>query len=388
MRIPTVLLALTISQLGIPGAAAQVASPSDALEGWTLAPEPTLSLGQVEGMAPDVFGGVVGAVRLSSGAIVIADEVNLAVSLFDKSGEFVTKIGRRGAAPGEFELIKSIWRCGDDSVHVFDPALSRLTVLNEGGRVGPTIDVLGLLATRLPPTWFRCGADGTLAFIERPPPSPPGPIGPHRPHVPISIVKEGALTRLGEFAGSERYFLGQIDGPRPLGKTTEIAVGPEVVYVGTADAFELLRFSHTGQQLQPLRYRVPRVPVSSEHVDTYVEGRVAERHSSETATARRFYTELEYPSVLPAHGKMLIGSDGYLWVQEYWAPGATEQKWHIFAPGERGDVRAVLTMRSELEVLDAGPDYVLVAERDALDVPRVLLYPLIKNQTPGPDRPD
>ena len=51
------------------------------------------------------------------------------VAVFDSRGHLARIIGRSGAGPGEYRAIRFIKVTGDDTVHVFDPALRRKAVL-------------------------------------------------------------------------------------------------------------------------------------------------------------------------------------------------------------------------------------------------------------------
>lgn len=51
------------------------------------------------------------------------------------------------------------------------------------------------------------------------------------------------------------------------------------------------------------------------------------------------------------------------------------QRWQVFSP--EGDLEMSVTMNAELDLLDAGGEYVLVLARDELDAQEVRLYQLV-----------
>lgn len=81
----------------------------------------------------DAFGRITSAAFDSRGRIVVADDLNARIALFDSDGTFIADIGQRGRGPGEFLqpwLVAVgpadsvfVWDAGLASIQVFDPAL-------------------------------------------------------------------------------------------------------------------------------------------------------------------------------------------------------------------------------------------------------------------------
>lgn len=65
---------------------------------WT----PDLTIGEVAGQGPDVFGRVTGVTLHRDGRIIVVDGTAGAIQVFEADGRFAFSIGRPGAGPGEF----------------------------------------------------------------------------------------------------------------------------------------------------------------------------------------------------------------------------------------------------------------------------------------------
>ena len=72
--------------------------------GWRIGPEPTLTIGAVDGEAPYIFAYARAATRLSDGRIVVADYGSMELRIFD--GESGTHLATRGGV-GEAEAVGS-----------------------------------------------------------------------------------------------------------------------------------------------------------------------------------------------------------------------------------------------------------------------------------------
>jgi 6-bladed beta-propeller len=85
-----------------------------------------LRLGSERG-ADDAFGRVMDVELAASGRIYVADDLNWRVSIFDRSGRLLRRLGRRGQGPGEFERPWYLAVDRFDSLFVWDGALARIS---------------------------------------------------------------------------------------------------------------------------------------------------------------------------------------------------------------------------------------------------------------------
>jgi hypothetical protein len=165
------------------------------------------------------------------------------------------------------------------------------------------------------------------------------------------------------------------DAVRPLGKRTHIAVGQSVVYVGTADRFEVGVFGLDGRRLRTLTDQVPAIRISPAHVARFVEEQVERLEGEDLRQRQRtFYSDLEYPEAFPAYAAILVDSDDNLWIREYPLPGVEQETWRVYSPDGRR--LAALTMPARFRTLEVSRDAVLGVWRDSLDVEYVRVYGL------------
>jgi hypothetical protein len=87
--------------------------------GWTVGSEPMLSLGAADSAPEYEFAGIEGALRLPDGRIVVADAGSREIRFYGADGGFLGATGRRGEAPGEFELIDDMGYGPGDSIWVY-----------------------------------------------------------------------------------------------------------------------------------------------------------------------------------------------------------------------------------------------------------------------------
>jgi hypothetical protein len=343
---------------------------------WRVSERPTLSIGSRDGQGPEVFGLIVGAVRLSSGSVLVADGMGLELRLFSPTGKLLGISGGKGGGPGEFRSIKALHRCAGDSVFVYDPALFRISVFNPDGVFVRTVDLRKSSPNGFPPYDFWCHPSGVLTFIHRST-DPPNGEGPLRPNVEISLVGvNNSAISLGTFPASERYFQGRSVGPRHLGKETTVAVGSHSVYVGTGDAFEVAVFSLHGERVGTLREARRPIPVTTAQVNAYIKESIAGAVRANTAGYEQFFRGLEWPKVYPAYRKLMVDGSDNLWIEEYPIPGRDNRDWTIY--DQSGLKLAMITLPRNFRLVEIGRDYVLGVWRDELDVDYLRVYTLIK----------
>ena len=344
---------------------------------WRIPEEPLLSLGSRDGLGPEVFGSVAGAVRLSSGIVIVADRKNLELRSFSPTGKPLRTSGRKGSGPGEFQSMDPIQRCAGDSVFVYDRALFRISVFSPDGVFIRTADVRKWSPNGLPPYDFWCNPAGILVFVQRSTEAPKGE-GPFRQNMEITlVVRNDSVVSLGTFPSSERYVTGRQAFPRHLGKETTVGVGEHSVYVGTADSFYVAEFSLRGERVNTLRERRATIPVTSEGVSAYIKGHIASRGRRVSGTGyEEFLRELEWPKAYPAYGRLVVDGADNLWVQEFPIPGGEIRSWTIYA--KSGAKIAVISLPKGLRLLEAGANYVLGVSQDEFDVDYVRVYALVK----------
>ena len=125
-------LAFLIAALTMPGADVR-AQQKSVVRGPPTCPQCQIRLDHsitLDGNRSAAVGEPLTLARMSDGRILLntmAGEPSLAV--FDSTGAFIRRIGRRGGGPGEFMTIGRFRVTGKDTLRIFDIAAGRMTVL-------------------------------------------------------------------------------------------------------------------------------------------------------------------------------------------------------------------------------------------------------------------
>ncbi|WP_419862413.1 hypothetical protein [Candidatus Palauibacter sp.] len=196
----------------------------------------------------------------------------------------------------------------------------------------------------------------------------------------MSVEGEDVTTLRSGIPGAERLFLQPgSSGPRQWGRDMEYAPVGTGAWYGTADDYELEHVDWTGRVTRVARWAGPDLEVTGDQVDRYRDAWL--RTYDDPESRRRFERDTwpdwrdDLPERMPAYEALLALPDGALWVKTF--------RWH--APGEELhllDANGVwlrrLTFPRGAAVLDIGPDWVLLSQRNELDIPTVALYELVE----------
>ena len=236
---------------------------------WQVDPEPAVTIGGSADASNDL-NEVAGAYLAPDGEIVFGDGPSREIRIHAPDGSHLRTLGRRGAGPGEFSTITSLWRRGD-STAVYDMSARRLTVAPNDGSP-PRIATLrhsGLLAS------LQGSADGR--FVAR------------QLDTDVLMAVGAASTRVPEFVlvfspdGNSADTIRSIPGPAlylppespgwsgpapvGLGPESQILVVGDSVVVGTNEAYELTTYDLAGRAVRIVRAAVTARSVEKEDVE-------------------------------------------------------------------------------------------------------------------------
>lgn len=361
--------------------------------GWTLSDSPVLEIGVVDGAEAYQFSGVVAALRLDDGRVVVGDLRSAELRYFDTDGRHLGSVGRSGGGPGEFGFMSWVSRFRGDTLAVWDPRNRRLSFIDGGGELARSMQVElpapapveGALAM-VPGGLIGMFDDGTLlvagaAFIPA-----SGGEGLRQWSIPFYRSAPGGavLDTIGRFPGAEAFMLPPGSMPpitrAPFGRTLEFAIARDVVYFSFPDRFDIAAFSPVGRLERRIRLSRPAAPVTREAIAAFEREereRAAVRGDDAVRRTESVLASLSYPETLPAHDELRVDLDGNLWVREYALPGSSgPSRWHVFDPD--GRLVGPVELPAGFQVLDIGGDYVLGVWRDALGVEYVRMYELVK----------
>lgn len=326
---------------------------------WRVDTAPKLDIGG----EVDLFG-VVGALRLADGRIVVADGAQRILA-FDPAGQHVATVGRRGSGPEEFEGIGWLQRLPGDSLMAYDARLRRALVYSPSLTfvrvVNPEPTTVGLGGV---PELIGAFGDGSLLARAR--------LLAGRPASGSGIVRPGSVLLLYDGNGAPRDSLGVIAGdevaivqgivaqPR-FARKTSIVVGPSAFHVAEGERFEVVGYRPDGNAFQVIRKAHTPEPVTDADLE-------------ELRSAGG--PEIPSPTTFPAVTGMLLDDDGALWVRGFSRDPDASARWDAF-DGD-GRLLGTIEMVPRFRPLHVGRDFVLGVWRDDMDVEHVRLYGLTR----------
>lgn len=354
--------------------------------GWSVEPEPFLSIGSVGGSEGTVLDDVTGAHGLSDGGVVILNAGTREIRIYDGSGRLEKTIGRDGEGPGEFRYLSLGGVLPGDTMVVMDAALRRLSLVHpEAGvlrsarldpKVAENATAWGVFDNRT----VLFGRGGTQAERE----------GVYRQMETYRLSDlEGKLAGVvGEKPGSEANHIPMenLRTGEPVVITRILFFGKEGIpvasgdrfYFGSQDRFEIEVMDPQGMILRLIRVMEDPVPLTRDLWEVYVEHRI-ETVARDADHERRLRQLMEegsqhLPPTFPAHGSLKVDALGYLWVEESRIPGEETHVWSVF---DREGIRlARVTLPVQMGVMEIGEGYFMGLVEDDLGVEYVQLFRL------------
>jgi hypothetical protein len=351
---------------------------ADAPPLWTVAPEPRVDIGMLEGAEPYQLSQVRGVVRLSDGRLVVANGGSQELRFFDSTGTHLATAGRKGGGPGEFEQLGSVMALPGDTVAAYDWNLRRISLFDSDGRFVRSFTFEFPAGAPSPIGRF---ADGSWLcnrnFMFR-----PGGAGTQvvRDTMPLLVFDSTGALRdsIGRFPGPEWYVRTEgnsaMASSLPFGTNTETAVAGDRFYAGSSARYEITRYSAGGVPEEIIRLAWTPVPVTSDDVTRHKAERIANADAGFRQSLERLYQDIPFPARFPAFEDLQVDPLGDLWVRDVARPGDERRRWVVFAPD--GLVLGAVETPPGLTVREIGRDYVLGTWSDELDVEHVRLYAL------------
>ena len=364
-------------------------------EGWWLSDEPAVTIGQDDGREEYSLFEVRGAVRLPNGRIVVANGGSDQLRYYDSIGVHLYSVGQDGYGPGEFKIMRAMWRVGDSLV-INDRGQDRITVWTADGEYGRTVMLHrepGSGAPNAVGVFFDGSVLGMQFVFDRSAISEEGMnfVNPDmvlRRYSPDGVL----LDSLGVFFYAELIsemlnrrtdeatgiaYGSSVSSSAPFGREASWSASGDHVYYGSSQRYEILVMSKSGTLERIVRRLIPNEPVTASDIQEFREEFVDE--DSRFATwQRRRVEELKYPDTKPAYGTFTVDALGYIWVAEY-DSGEEEgvRDWTVFDP--EGTMLGIARIPSGGRVYEIGEDYVLGKWLTELDVEQVRMYRLHRN---------
>jgi outer membrane protein assembly factor BamB len=323
----------------------------------------------IPGTAPNdqtLIGHAVGATQLSGGSVLIADGYDLSIRTFNSSGRLVRSAGRRGGGPGEYQSLFWFRQCGHDTVFAWDPAQSRMSVVDSSGRFSRE--------ARLPvsPGIITCSRSGMIATLMAQEMTT-GP-GERSPRLISRLVVVDAR-------GDSLWSLPNIPVGqwRPLATITRIALGDDRLYVGTGDSAYVDAYDLRGQRVATFRVggtlRAPTTKNYERAIDISLATLPGTPKGKEII--RQKMLAIPMPEHLPSYTDLFVDPAGSLWVVTS-VPGDGRIVLRAFAPS--GQSLGEIHLPIEMRIFEVGSDHLLGAYEAPDGQEHVALYHLRRNR--------
>lgn len=358
------------------------ARPSDESRlGWRIGPEPTVSIGEVEGEDPYLLHDVSDAVMLSDGRIVVANSGTAEMRVFNGSGTHASTWGGEGEGPGELSWLRAIEPWHGDSILAWYGPRRDISVFDADGNYGRGVT-------------FETSDDdpGFWALVPEAATSNGLILAMHDPHLLITVRAEvrdaegRLLSLLGSYPGQEMALVtGNTVDAILFSVRLPRATWGDLFVIGPTDRYELKAFASDGRLARIVRRGHEPRAVTRAHIDAHVEEILSPPYpddwtesqiESYLAEERQRYRVAPVVEQFPAFASVTADALDHLWVEEYEVPGEERPGvvWTVFDP--EGRVLGFVETPEGLDFYEIGGDYLLGRVTDELGVEYVQVWPL------------
>jgi hypothetical protein len=348
---------------------------------------PQLDLGVADSTDEQVLSGVVGAVRLSDGRVVVANGGTRELRVFDPDGELSDRVGRTGEGPGEFRSIGFLGVLRGDSILVYDGRLHRTSVFDADGTFITTVRVadamlpymVGVLNEAVLGAWYFIGQDDDrLGIVSAP------------VHVGMIDIRDGRFHAVDTVASGEEsrvHYRGQVTRAfRPFGREADVAAGGNALYIlESSDDRSIRQYDSRGELKRILRIDVPRSAVDAGAIEEWTKSWMTRFSPGSVEVEewwRHGFRETSSPDQIPVFRSLEVDADGNVCAERYPITWTAASSYWCFSP-EGIPIRSIQLPAGLLRQgphpftdaqLEIGRDYVLGVWQDSLDVQHVRMY--------------
>jgi len=365
---------------------------------WTVG-EPTVRIGSVEG-DETALTDVTAVLPWDDGSVFVASRSDASVRRFAADGSFLGSFGRPGDGPGEFRRITAVGRAGD-RIWVLDGATSRFTFFTPEG------ELLESRRVELPPEPsgmahlypYALGPDGRTVYAAYSVPTLPPGSGvevPPQTHL-VADLTEGEPRAVVTAPWGHTFFVVQWDdqgataGPLPWRDAPLIAADPRrgVFFVMEYDtgapaeraAIEVTAVGAAGDTLAHAALPYVPVPLLQTQKDSALDALAAifsrmRPGATEASVRSRLADVLYLPETHPPLDRATVDESGRLWLRRRPPEADGSSVWMVLDGNDLSHV-ADVRLPAGFELEAALAESVWGVERDDLDVPFVVHYPLV-----------
>ncbi len=351
----------------------------------TVDQEPVVSIDVADSSAqPYPFIMQAGAIR-GDGSIVLLHGSRREFRVYDQNGSHRMTFGGPGDGPGKFGYVMQSHVLPGDTLLTVDVHHWRITWFDAAGAVVRTLEVAHddycKVQVEHPVEMVQVLPDGKLLAYAL---SSAGlEAGRWRSDVGFVMIDPhaGSADTLGWFKGVENYVMDLPDGLRPdvlpFAPDTKWAIGENRVYIGDNAAYRILAYGTDGALELVLQLDGSQRPVTPGDRAAYRElllNWIVRDQPQELPFYERFLAEVPWPQHQPAFGRLVVDTQGSLWVQQYEPPGTVVTTYDVFSANGIWQGRVYLP--DGLRPLEIGEAYILGQRRDETGRETVHLYRL------------
>lgn len=365
---------------------AQTRQGQRSLDDRRVALKPFLTIGD-EAEDAKRFERIAGVTRLGGGEVVVLDGASQELRVFASNGDFMRRIGRRGAGPGELENATALWRVRD-SLFVAEqpPAQSRVNIYDarEGFRGRWLLRArnaargLGAVA-RLANGALLVVPAGFRSFV----PPPYGRVVRDTTAVGLLPVGDrGEVRWMGEWPSASWLSYALTSGPvrtgvarYSLGPVLVLGSSADRVWIGDSGDGVIKRYDGAGMFVGVSRMPTGRRPftdsvlarLKAEALDESITSDESARIEAEFAIGLR-------TRLAPAFARFVPGPDGEMWVMAFNEDANSRTQAVVFDFG--GTAMATAVIPARVRVFEVGRDYLAGVHTSNEGVESVVLYAL------------
>ena len=360
-------------------------------EGWTIAAEPEVVIGEAEGDERYLLDGVHGARRFPDGRIALLDRGSSRVRVYTAEGRHLFDVGGPGDGPAEFSNAQYLDLVGDTIV-VYEYAPATLTWFDDGGEFVRTAPLPSLPSGPPYGTAFGfLGRDGVVvaALVLRPDYRP----GRTRQTMFLWRVDlTGPGVDLVAEIRTDEIFVYNTGGWNDVtfGKTTSFTASDRWIYVAPSDAYSIQVLDSHGVVRRIIRRQVePRAVTPADlrrHAEQVVAVNFLPPDRVDVIVRRVRAGEIAIAETMPAYRYLTVDVEENLWVEDWDDVGIDQGAFSVFRTDGawlgKVDLPAGLPylrgINLRTSVLEIGVDYVLGVWTGAFGVEQVRMYRIKK----------
>lgn len=316
-------------------------------------------------------------------AVVVAERSTGTVRFYSFEGAFMRAVGGKGEGPGEFTSISWLQVIGS-TLFAYDRSAFRLSEFDlQGNYLGSVrIEPVEPYATL---SAFGVLSDGSIMATAQEFPSDTDQKGTMRRPVAVLRYDETGkfVDQIGSYQGSEVYVepfgrAGQLTSRLTFGRLSAISVAENAIFVIENTDSRIVVLEADGTVARSIHPQIPaRLAVEVNDI-RIARARFISRQSPSGTSLDNLFDRMSVPDSFPFFGweggrrlsTLRTMRDGRLWSVLYGGIRQTNPTWVIVDPtGSRATT--MVGSYSEIDVLDATADVVLVRTWDELDVERL-----------------